>query len=793
MTRSRLPTLALVALLASSLAAQRGVLSEGGKLGDALRERMASAAAGELVPACVVLHGSVDLGAMQPELAGLRVAERRARVADALKQRAAQTQARARSLLAAAVLDAGAARVRPLWMANALLVDARVDVLEQLAALPEVQRVELLRDLPVAKQQDIPPPPPPGVGSYPFFDDFDGGVLGSHWTVATSADGYAQVTADGDPEGSHHLVMASAQAASDSTASVTVQLDLSGQSDVGLRFRHKEFGDENHDEDGVFLSTDGSSWTRIVSLENGASVYEWRWLALDPLLAPMSPSQRAQVRLRFQWRDDFDRPSDGMAFDRIEVAPGVGTAPAAAPEPNIELQQAPLLWAQGVDGGGVLIGSIDSGVSLTHPDLVNRLWTNPGEIPGNSIDDDDNGFVDDVQGWDFQFDDANVTSGDPHGTQSAGLMVGDGTGGRATGMAPGAELVVCRVANAGQYWLAQQYLFDLGVDVISSSYSYKWVDSPDYHVFRALADAELAGGVVHANSIGNQGLAQATHPVPFNISTPGNAPSPFAHPDAVSAGRSSVIACGAINLSNDGLYPLSGVGPSAWEDLLLYDAGWPHPQDTDYHDYPYGGFAGPGPGLLKPDVTSYTGVMTTSIGGGYSTFFGTSASTPQLGGALALLRQVQPEALPRHLDAALQFTARDKGPAGKDVNYGAGVLRAWSAARRLVLLLRIEPQQVSTGDSVMLELFGEPDAQVFGFLSGAIAAGPKLNALPPVTLIKPFPLDANGERVLNLDVPDDPMLIGATAWVQVAAPASAGSPWGPFAFFSVPESVTVVD
>ncbi|GJM22105.1 MAG: hypothetical protein DHS20C15_20200 [Planctomycetota bacterium] len=781
----RRPILALLVLvLAPSIAAQ---------LGPALRERMALAAADESLPAYVLLHDAVDLGAMQTQLVGRSPSERRVRVIAALKQRASQTQVRARQLVELAQ-STGAARLRRvLWMGNALLIDAQPNVLARLAALPEVERVELLRDLPVASQQDVPPPLPPGLGDYPFYDDFDSGNLAAHWSVDSSADGYVLVTTDDGPEGSHHVVMASAQAASDSVASITVQLDLSGQSDVGLRFRHKEFGDENHAEDGVFLSTDGSNWQRILALENGSSVYEWRWVALDPLLAPLAPAQRAQVRLRFQWRDDFDRPSDGMAFDRIEVAPGAGQAPLSAPEPNIDLQQAPLLWAQGVDGGGVLIGSIDSGVSLTHPDLVNRLWSNPGEIPGNALDDDANGFVDDVQGWDFQFDDANVTSGDPHGTQSAGLMVGDGTGGRVTGMAPGAELVVCRVANAGQYWEAQQYLFELGVDVISSSYSYKWVDAPDYHMFRALSDAELAGGVVHANSIGNQGLALATHPLPFNISTPGNAPSPFAYPGAVVGGRSSVIACGAINLSNDGLYPLSGIGPSAWDDLTLYDAGWPHAQDTDYHDYPFGGFGGPGPGLLKPDITSYTGVMTTSIGGGYSSFFGTSASTPQLGGALALLRQVQPEALPRHLDAALQLTARDKGPSGKDVNYGAGVVQAWHAARRLVLLLRMEPQEVAIGNTAVLEVFGEANAQVFGFLSADILAGPKLNVLPPVTLISPFPLDVNGERVLNLSVPNDPMLVGATAWVQVAAPASASSPWGPLAFFSVPESVTVTN
>jgi len=52
-------------------------------------------------------------------------------------------------------------------------------------------------------------------------------------------------------------------------------------------------------------------------------------------------------------------------------------------------------------GETVIVGVIDSGLDIEHEDLVNVLWTNPGEIPGNGIDDDNNGYIDDVHGWNF--------------------------------------------------------------------------------------------------------------------------------------------------------------------------------------------------------------------------------------------------------------------------------------------------------------------------------------------------------------------------------------------------------
>ena len=50
---------------------------------------------------------------------------------------------------------------------------------------------------------------------------------------------------------------------------------------------------------------------------------------------------------------------------------------------------------------GIIIAAVDSGLYLGHPDLASKVWTNPGEIPGNWVDDDGNGKVDDVNGWHF--------------------------------------------------------------------------------------------------------------------------------------------------------------------------------------------------------------------------------------------------------------------------------------------------------------------------------------------------------------------------------------------------------
>ena len=465
----------------------------------------------------------------------------------------------------------------------------------------------------------------------------------------------------------------------------------------------------------------------------------------------------------------------------------------AAPEPNLVQLQAPEVWATGSDGSGVLIGTLDGGVWWQHPDLIDHIWVNPGEIDGNSIDDDGNGFVDDIRGWDFVNDSPDVTNFDSHGTKTAGIAVGDGSsGGRLTGMAPGATLLVCEINDESEYWLAQQYCLDQGVDVITSSYSYKWLSTPkpDYFMHRQLCTLELAAGIAHANSIGNQGNFLVSYPIPFNIATPGNCPSPFDHPALANGGRASTLGCGALFL-DDSLNLASGLGPAAWEDITLYFGAYPWGQNADWFDYPHGGFGGGGPGLIKPDVMAYTDVWTTTIGTGYSVFGGTSASTPHLGGALCLLLDVQPAAQPRHLTAALELTAQDLGPPGKDNTYGSGKLQAFAAARRLRLIGVVSDQTPALAQPFTLSLDATPNTVTQAWVGLNLLPSGPFNLAPPYLSIGLFALGPSGHADVPLIIPNKPILNGLTVWFQFGAANEDFATWGGGPRISVPESITI--
>jgi hypothetical protein len=206
-----------------------------------------------------------------------------------------------------------------------------------------------------------------------------------------------------------------------------------------------------------------------------------------------------------------------------------------------------------------------------------------------------------------------------------------------------------------------------------------------------------------------------------------------------------------------------------------------------------GGFGGGLPGLIKPDEVTYTNsVMTTNLNTGYTLFSGTSAATPQLGGAMVLLRDVQPAALPRHIAGALELSAVDLGAPGKDNLYGSGKIQVFDAARRLKVLARFMPNVASPGEAFDLEVFGAPNDVVYGFYQASLVTGTgELNLPFPLFFLGLRFLDAQGEAAWNLAVPNDPALIGLTVWFQAASEAQDGS-WGGGAFFSVPDSLTVV-
>lgn len=110
---------------------------------------------------------------------------------------------------------------------------------------------------------------------------------------------------------------------------------------------------------------------------------------------------------------------------------GDATAPA-----NQYGSQAGEAWAAGhTSCSGVYVGVIDEGRMYTHEDLAANTGTNPGEIAGNGLDDDGNGYVDDVYGWDFANNDNTIFDGtaDDHGTHVSGTI--GGVGGNGTGVA----------------------------------------------------------------------------------------------------------------------------------------------------------------------------------------------------------------------------------------------------------------------------------------------------------------------------------------------------------------------
>lgn len=469
---------------------------------------------------------------------------------------------------------------------------------------------------------------------------------------------------------------------------------------------------------------------------------------------------------------------------------GATVAPLPAPGAGAASVGADRVWNLGFRGQGVVVASVDGGMTA-HQDLDNRRWTNAAEIPNNQIDDDRNGFVDDVHGWAFDTNTADFDDFGGHGTNAAGAICADGScSGTVEGMAPQAQLITCRILSETDQWNAIQYALAMGADVQTSSYSYKaWFQPPpNYRMHRDVGTATLAAGLIRTNSTSNDGLAcggagQAQRR-PFNVSAPGCLPTPYLDPNQLLQGNpGGVLGIAAWNFTADALSPTSPCGPFAWSladlqaNVPAYPVGNWNPQ---HDDYPWSG--GSQQGLLKPDLAAPTGTRTPGPGPcGYITFSGTSNATPCAAGVLALWKGANPSLGPEDIAMIAHQTARDRGSvAGKENGWGAGVIDAEAGLYRALCVHRLdgEPQwrvaHAQSGGPLQVGVDGVPGSLtvvLVGLARQPLPVGPiEIGVGPLFATLLVGATDAAGDFAALLPLPAPaiglPLFTQAFVWDQ---------------------------
>ncbi|BBO68322.1 hypothetical protein DSCA_22520 [Desulfosarcina alkanivorans] len=162
-------------------------------------------------------------------------------------------------------------------------------------------------------------------------------------------------------------------------------------------------------------------------------------------------------------------------------------------------------WELETGSRDIVVAVVDSGVDATHPDLAANIWTHPGETPDNGIDDDGNGYVDDVHGWDFADGDNRPVDTHGHGTHVAGIIGAVGNNGMGVaGVCWRVSIMPLRYITAADYGTtadaiaAIEYAAANGADVINLSWG-----GGDYS--QALKDAIDAADALVVCAAGNGG------------------------------------------------------------------------------------------------------------------------------------------------------------------------------------------------------------------------------------------------------------------------------------------------
>jgi len=324
---------------------------------------------------------------------------------------------------------------------------------------------------------------------------------------------------------------------------------------------------------------------------------------------------------------------------------------------GLEKINAPEAW-ECSQGEGIIIAVIDGGIDFSHPGLRNQAWINEDEIPGNGIDDDNNGYIDDTHGWDFIDDDAGSSQGTKlsfHGTFMANIAAGKLTSSGQGGVAPRAKIMDVRIGDSeGNFgsWRdfnsAFEYALDNEADVINISLYF------DYGTWLPYSFRETATEVSKKIFIVGIGGNENSRVQPLAV-------------------IDEVVAVTAID---------------RWERLY-----------SKANQGPEVAFSAPG-----VDISF-------AYRRAYGTADGTSYAAPHLTGTVALMLSVKPELSPEEVYDILKETSKDLGEPGRDEKYGYGLIDAHKAVLRAQALLEeVESNHGETDTEKEEEISGKHKA-----------------------------------------------------------------------------------
>ena len=287
----------------------------------------------------------------------------------------------------------------------------------------------------------------------------------------------------------------------------------------------------------------------------------------------------------------------------------------------------------------IIAGILDTGCKIDHPDFSERIWTNAGEIPANGVDDDGNGYVDDVYGWNMAYGNNVVVDDQGHGTCVAGVLGAAGDNG---------------FGYAGIDWHCK--LMNLKVQN-SSAYGYYswWIEGIEYAVDN--------GARVLNMSLGGTGFSQTLL-------------------DAVNYALTNNVAVVAAMGNTNTIVPLY---PAAFPGVIA--AGSTDPDDSRSHPF-FTGELGSNFGSHLSVVAPGNYIFGLDYLHDYEFFYawaGTSFATPHIAGVASLLLSQNPARTPAEIKSILENSAEDmvgnpyEDAPGWDPYYGHGRLNAYNA------------------------------------------------------------------------------------------------------------------